>query len=144
MGTPIVDLTRIDAQIEISVRAGNVGVPQARDTMQTNYKAQDTVYPDTIGLSVVLRPGATYVDLAHRNSFRHKKLSYATIGTLESALGKGGYGMLLYITPDLPLLPDHHLLAITVNGVVQRALPDDAADTMIAALSVVDNPYPRP
>lgn len=142
--TPAADLSKIDPQVEIIVRAGNVSVPQARSTLQTNYRVQDANHPDVIGLSVVFHPGDTYVGLAQRNSFRHQKLSFNTVGAIQQALGRAGFGLILYVTPDLPLLPDHHILAVTVNSLAQLELSDAAVDALIAVLMVVDNPYQRP
>lgn len=141
---PTVDLSRIDRQAEIIVRAGNAHIPQARSTFQTNYKVQDANHPDVIGLSVVFHPGDTYTGLAQRNSFRHQKLSFNTVGAIQQALGRAGFGLILYVTPDLPLLPDHHTLAVAINGLVRLELPDAAVDALIAVLMVVDNPYRRP
>jgi hypothetical protein len=93
-----------------------------------------------MGISTLFREGATLDELAHEGAFPHKKISFSVIGRLVQELGFAGYELILYITPT-PRLPDHHSLAVAVAGVVQQTLADSAADALILALTVVDNPY---
>lgn len=144
MATPTLDLRTLDPTVEIIVRAGDIKAANARDTFQQNYVGTDAAHPDVVGLSVVLHPGYSYYDLAQRNHFRHRKLSYNTVAALVDGLRQAGYDLLLYITPDLPNFPDHHSLAVVRNGQRVDALPDEAADALIRVLwaNPVDNPFP--
>jgi hypothetical protein len=53
------------------------------------------------------------------------------------------YEIVLFVTPSRRL-PDHHTLAVAVGGTTLPTLPDAAADALIRALIVVDNPYRQP
>jgi len=59
-----------------------------------------------------------------------------------SELASVGCKLVLFVTPDPAQgLPDHHALAVAIAGVVQPTLPDAAADALLRALTVRDNPY---
>lgn len=64
------------------------------------------------------------------------------IGRLIAELSAEGYEPVLFVTP-MALMPDHHTLAVTRAGisVAEQALPDAAADALIRAMAVDDNPY---
>lgn len=138
---PVLDLSMFDPMIEIVVRAGTVKGPNALKSLQANYKRADQDYPGVRGLSVVFHPGYDVDALALHNHFPHRKLSYATIARVQEALNLAGYGMLLYVTPHLPDYPDHHSLAVTVNGRMQRTFSNRVCHALINALAEVDNPH---
>ena len=144
MSTPVVDLSQTSILGEIVLRAGNSTDPNARRSMKAAYERADPMYPDTIGLSVLFRPGATVDELAREGSFRHPKLGYAKVSQLMQALAQVGYELVLFVTPhpDLPTpLPDHHSLAVARSGQVEAKLADDAADALLHTLTTMDNPY---
>jgi len=96
-------------------------------------------------MSVVFRPGATLDQLARQGAFPHRKLSFSVIGRIKEELKNVGYEPVLFATPTSDL-PDHHSLAIARVGAktsVEPILSDEAADALIRALTVVDNPYRR-
>jgi hypothetical protein len=140
MTTPAIDLSRINVLTEILVRAGNAQAPNARQTFQKAYEDLDLTYPDAVGISTLVREGATLDELAREGAFPHKKISFSVIGKIVEELGKVGYEPVLYRTPT-PKLPDHHSLAVAMKGIVQPMLSDLAADALLHALTVVDNPY---
>ncbi|HLY29419.1 MAG TPA: hypothetical protein VKQ36_00195, partial [Ktedonobacterales bacterium] len=83
-------------------------------------------------------------DLAREGSFRHAKLGHALVRQLIQALAQVGYDLILFVTPhpELPIpLPDHHSLAVARNGQVEPKLADVAADALLHALTMMDNPY---
>ena len=144
MATPTVDLTTLNPQSEIVLRAGDVHAPNARERMQEAYVRLDTAYPDAIGLSVLFRPGATFDELAREGNFPHPKVSHATIARLVSELSAAGYRPALYMTPTLDL-PDHHSLAVVeaVSDAIELTLANAAAEALIRAMIVSDNPHKR-
>lgn len=139
MATTIVDLGRVSVLQEIVVRAGNVKAQGARATLQARYEP-DRLYPDVVGLSTVFREGASLDELTRTAQFPHPRISWSVVGRVIEALRLVGYEMVLYITPTA-LLADHHTLAVARSGVVEQSLPDAAADALIQALQVDDNPY---
>lgn len=143
--TPTVDLRQVSMLSEIVVRMGDAKGPQGRANMQNAYVRPDPQYPGIVGLSTLFRPGASLDDLARAASqvLNHRKLSWSILQRLIRELTHAGYDLVLYITPNVDL-PDHHTLAVAGAGVVQSTLPDAAADALIHALDVVDNPYRRP
>jgi len=144
MATPIVDLSQLNPLMEIIVRAGNAAAPNARLTLQEAYEDDDPAYPDAVGISTLFRAGATLDELAREGSFPHKKISFSVIGKMMNALASVGYDLVLFVTPAPNLgLPDHHSLAVSRNGMLQASLTDAAADALLRALIVVDNPYRR-
>jgi hypothetical protein len=78
----------------------------------------DLAYPDAVGISMLFREGATLDEVAREGSFPHKTISFSVIGKVIDVLAKAGYELVLYVTPT-PKLPDHHSLAVAVQGVVQ-------------------------
>ena len=139
MSTPRVDLSRVSVLAEIVVRAGNVEAKAARETLQKAYDL-DPDYPDAIGISTVFREGASLDELAREAAFPHKKISFSVVGYLVAELAAAGYELVLYVTPD-PQLRNHHTLAVGIGGVVEQVLSDAAANALIRALHVIDNPY---
>lgn len=125
------------------MRAGDVSVAGARGSLQSAYTKRDPTYPDALGLSVLLRQGATLDEVAREGLFPHRKLSFSFIGPLVQTLAVVGYEPILYVTPT-PDLPDHHSLAVGRNRVPDSILADAAADALIRASTVVDNPYRQP
>lgn len=139
MPTPTVDLGRVSILQEIVVRAGNVKAQGARTTLQARYES-DRVYADVVGLSTVFREGASLDELARTAQFPHPRISWSVVGRIIEELRLVGYEIVLYITPTT-LLADHHTLAIARAGVVEQSLSNAAADALILALQVDDNPY---
>lgn len=111
--------------------------------MQETYRNVDVVnFPDAPGISVLFRPGATLDELARDGAFPHKRISFSVVGKIMEELGTAGYQLVLFVTPDPEHgLPDHHSLAVAVGGTVEPNLSDEAADALLRALTVVDNPY---
>ena len=146
MATLLVDLSTLDPTTEIILRSGDVSVATAPQTLQTNYIGTDATYPDAIGVSVVLKVGADIDTLTTRNPFPHRKVSYTSISHILAELVSTGYGMALYITPDLPRYPDHHSLAVTLANIVQPTLADDAAAALVRAFkqNIIQNPHQHP
>jgi hypothetical protein len=142
MTTPNVDLSAINPLAEIIVRGGDASAPNARRVMKSAYIRVDPAYPDAVGLSSLFRVGATLDELAREGSFPHQKLSFSIVGMgkIMQELAAGGFELVLFVTPT-PTFPDHHSLAVAKNGNVQPTLADDAADALIRAMTVVDNPY---
>lgn len=141
MATPMVDLTAINQQTELVLRAGDAKHPQAHQNLLNAYDL-DRAYPDVVGISALFRVGASLDDLMREGHFRHPKVSYAPVGRIMSDLATVGYELVLFITPDLARgLPDHHTLAVARGSTVLQDLPDDAADALLGALTVVDNRY---
>lgn len=64
------------------------------------------------------------------------------VGRLIAQLGAEGYEPVLFVTPTAHM-PDHHTLAVARAGssVAEQTLPDAAADALIRAMDVVDDPY---
>jgi hypothetical protein len=87
-GTPRVNLTAINPQIEIVVRGGDATHPNAR-TLQNAYDL-DPTYADVIGISVLFRVGATLDELMRGGHFRHPKISYSPVGRIRSELALVG------------------------------------------------------
>ena len=143
MSVPIVDLNALNPQIEIILRAGDIRQPSARQVLQRNYAAGNPDYPTAVGLSVLFAPGADVLGIVQRNIVPHGHVAHATIQQILTSLSSGGYEMVLYNTPDLPRLPDHHQLAVTIQGIVLNTLPDDAADLLLVVLHDDRNPNPR-
>ncbi len=143
MATPKADLTTVAVLTEILVRAGDASAPSARQTLQKAYEDLDLAYPDAVGISTLFRQGATLDELAREGAFPHRKISFSVIGKIVAELATVGYELVLFITPT-PKLPDHHSLAVAVTGSVQPKLSDAAANALIRALTVVDNPYQQP
>ena len=143
MSVPTVDLSTLNPQLEIILRAGDIRQPNAREVLQRNYAAGNPDYPTIVGLSVLFAPGADVLGIVQRNVVPHGHVAHATIQQILTSLQSHGYGMMLYITPDLPRLPDHHQLAVTSQGAVSNTLPDDAADLLLAVLHDDRNPNPR-
>jgi len=140
--TPIVDLAAINPLTEIVLRGGDTKHPNARATLQRTYTAIDSRYPDAIGISTLFRVGATLDELMREGRFRHPKVGYARVERIMSELAAAGYQLVLFVTPDPAQgLPDHHSLAVAIAGVVQPTLSDAAADALLHALTVRDNPY---
>lgn len=141
MATSTVDLGRVSVLQEILVRAGNVKAPGARTTLQARYEP-DRVFPNVVGLSTVFREGASLDDLARAAQFPHPRISWSVVGRIIEELRLVGYELVLFVTPTA-LLTDHHTLAVARagTGVVEQSLPDAAADALIRALHVDDNPY---
>ncbi len=79
-------------------------------------------------------------ELAREGSFPHQKLSFSVVGKIIQELATAGFELILFVTPT-PQFPDHHSLAVAKNGAVQQTLADEAADALIRAMTVVDNPY---
>lgn len=144
MPTPIVDLSRVNTLAEIVVRAGNAKAPSARRVLQKAYVDIDPLYPDARGVSTLFREKATLDELAREGNFPHPKISFSVLARIIEELGSVGFELVLFVTPAHVLgLPDHHSLAVARSGVIQPALADDAADALMRALMVVDNPYQR-
>lgn len=141
MATPTVDLGRVSVLQEIVVRAGNVKASGARVILQARYE-RDDAYPDVVGLSTVFREGASLDELAHAAQFPHPRISWSVVGRLIAELTAAGYEPFLYVTPTSDLA-DHHTLAVARvgTGIVEQALPAVAADALIRAMDVDDNPY---
>ena len=142
MATPRVDLGAINTLAEIVVRGGDAHDPRARHALQRGYQ-QHLTFPDVQGLSVVFREGASLDELARQAAYPNAKLSYSVMSRLRAELHAAGYDLVLYITPSRRL-PDHHTLAVALGGSPLPVLPDAAADALIRALIVVDNPYRQP
>lgn len=140
MATPTVSLDVLNPLTEILVRAGNAAAPHARQTFQQAYVDIDLTYPDAVGISTLFREGATLDELAREGAFPHRKISFSVLGKIIEELRAVGHELVLFITPT-PKLPDHHSLAVAANGVVLPTLPDVAAEALLRALTVVDNPY---
>ncbi len=140
MATPSVDLSAINPLAEIIIRGGDASAPNARRVMKGAYIRVDPSYPDAVGLSSLFRPGATLDELAREGSFPHQKLSFSVVGKIMQELAIAGFGLVLFVTPTAQF-PDHHSLAVAKNGAVQQTLTDEAADALIQAMTVVDNPY---
>jgi len=138
-----VDLSQTSILVEVIVRGGNARQHDARTIMQNAYQRPDELYPDVTGLSTLFHPHASLDDLAREGQMPNAQLSWSLLGELISELAAVGYGLQLYITPT-PELRDHHTLAVLRNGVVEPSLSDDAADALLRALRVVDNPYRQP
>jgi hypothetical protein len=143
VATPLFNLSTINPQVEIILRAGDIRQPQAREVLQRNYAAANPDYPDVVGLSVLFTPGADVVRLVQRNVVPHGRIAHATVEQIMIALRGKGFDLLLYITPDLPDLPDHHQLAVAQGGIVSSALPSDAADALLTVLHDGQNPNQR-
>lgn len=142
MATATVDLNRINPLVEIVVRAGNTAAPNALKTLREAYGDFDPAYPDVVGISTLFRAGATLDELAREGAFPHAKISFSVVGRILDELSAAGYGLVLFVTPDIVRgLPDHHSLAVTRGGMVQSTLADDAGNALLRALMVVDNPY---
>ena len=152
--TPTVDLSALDQQTDIVIRAGDPSVPTAKAVMIRAYPDADKTYPDAVGLSTVFRQGASLDELARAANFPHGKIGFATISRLVSALRAVGYEPVLFVTPTVDL-PDHHSLAVrrilhTTGHLLVReqdvevTLPEAAADALLRALTVMDNPYRAP
>lgn len=143
--TPTIDLSHVSMLSEIVVRMGNAKDSQARMSMQRAYVRPDPNYPGIAGLSTLFHPGASLDDLARAASqvLNHRKLSWSIVQHLMGELAQVSYELVLYITPNADL-PDHHTLAVAIAGVVQPILADAAAEALIRALDVADNPYQRP
>ncbi len=141
MATPTVDLGRVSVLQEIVLRGGNVKAPGARALLQGKYEP-DRAYTDVIGLSTVFREGASLDELARTARFPHPRISWSVVGRLIAQLTAAGYEPVLFVTPTA-LMPDHHTLAVARagSGVPEQALPDAAADALIQAMHVEDNPY---
>lgn len=139
MATPIVNLQMINVAAEIILRSGDTSVATARVTLQGAY-APDEDYLDVMGISILFKEGATFDMLAREGSFPHKKLSHAIVAKVMTELALVGYELVLWVTPTADL-PDHHTLAVRGQGVAESHLPDDAADALILAFTVVENPY---
>jgi hypothetical protein len=146
MPTSRVNLAAIKPLVEILVRAGDVSVATARQSLQDAYTRRDLLnYPDAVGISTLFREGATLDDLAREGAFPHRKLSFSVIGKIMGELAKARYELVLFSTPT-PDLPDHHSLAVAYigrAGNTEPTLSDAAADALLRALTVVDNPYRR-
>ena len=140
MATTTVDLQQVSILTEIVVRAGNARQSDARYILQKAYVAVDASYPDTIGISTLFRPGATFDELAREGSFRNAQISFSIVGRIIAELAAVGYELVLYMTPTAAL-PDHHSLAVGQGGTVLLHLPDDAGDALLRALDSIDNPY---
>jgi hypothetical protein len=139
MATPTVDLRRVSVLQEIVVRAGNTGAPDARKVLKDKYEG-DRVYPDVVGLSTIFREGASLDELARAAHFPHPKISWSVVGRLIAELGADGYEPVLFVIPTA-VLADHHTLAVARGGVVEQSLSDAAANALIRAMRVEDNPY---
>jgi Mrp family chromosome partitioning ATPase len=143
MSVPTIDLSTLNPQVEVILRAGDIRQPNAREVLQRNYAAGNPDYPTVLGVSVLFAPGADVPLLVQRNIVPHKRVAHGTIQHILIELTTQGYDMVLYVTPDLPRLPDHHQLAVIKQGVVLVTLPDDAADALLKALHDDSNPNPR-
>jgi len=143
MATPTAKLADIGILTEILVRAGDASAPNARRTLQQAYEDLDLKYPDALGISTLFRRGATLDELAREGAFPHRKISFSVLGRIVQVLAIAGFELVLFVTPT-PRLPDHHSLAVAVSGVLQPRLSEAAADALIRALTVVDNPYQQP
>jgi hypothetical protein len=139
----VVDLTTINPSFDIILRAGDITQPNAREVLQRNYAAGNPDYLSVVGLSVLFAPGADMLYLMQHNIVPHKRVAHARVQSIVAALNSQGYDMLLYVTPDMPRLPDHHQLAVSQQGVVLTKLPDDAANLLLQALQDDINPNPR-
>ena len=140
MATPRVDLSAIHPLVEIIVRGGDASAATARKVMKGAYIRVDPAYPDAVGLSSLFRVGATLDELAREGSFPHQKLSFSVVGKIVQELAVVRFELTLYVTPTTRF-PDHHSVAVAQNGMVQPTLADKAADALIRAMTVVDNPY---
>lgn len=140
MPTPSVDLATISPLTEIIVRGGDASASSARRVVQGAYIRVDPAFPDAVGLSSLFRKGATLDELAREGSFPHQKLSFSVVSKIMHELALAGFELMLFKTPTARF-PDHHSLAVARNGIVQSTLADDAADALIRAMTVVDNPY---
>jgi hypothetical protein len=141
--TPTFDLTTINPHVEVILRAGDIRQKQAREVLQRNYVAANPDYPDVVGLSVLISPGADVLRLVQRNIVPHGRVAHANVEQITTALQRIGYDMVLYITPDLPDLPDHHQLAVGQGGTVSSTLPSTAADVLLVVLQDDLNPNQR-
>jgi hypothetical protein len=143
MATPTVNLATINPLTEIVVRAGDAKTPEARKNLQDAYMRRDVLhYPDAPGISTLFRAGATLDELAREGSFPHRRISFSVVGKIIEELAAVGYQLVLFVTPAPELgLPDHHSLSMARAGVIEPTLPDAAADALLRALTVIDNPY---
>jgi hypothetical protein len=134
------DLSAINPLAEIVVRAGDMHAIDAQQSLQAAYRRLMPAYPDAVGLSVLFRPGATLDELAREGAFPHAKLGVSVVDTIMRELRAVGYELVLFETPTAKY-PDHHSLAVAVNGAIEQFLAAAAASALIRALIVVDNPY---
>jgi hypothetical protein len=143
VATSAVDLASINPLVEIVVRAGDARAPEARKNLQDAYIRRDTIkYPDAPGISTLFRVGATLDELAREGSFPHRRISFSVVGKIMEELTAASYELILFVTPAPDAgLPDHHSLAVARAGVVETTLPDVAAEALLRALTVIDNPY---
>lgn len=139
--TPRVDLHVVPLG-ELIIRAGDLSLPTAKKVLVDGYEP-DSHHPDVHGLSVVFHQGASLDALARTAHFPHRKISYSVVSRVQHELVTVGYEMVLFITPSARNL-DHHTLAVAQNGLIEQKLPDTAADALLRAFMVVDNPYRQP
>lgn len=141
MTTPRVDLGQVSLLTEIVLRGGDFSNPRSRRSIQEQYIRPNRHYPDLqVGLSCLFRPGASLDELAREGLYPNLKLSVAIIERLISELATIGCEPALYRTPT-PLIPDHHTLTVLHNGIVEVRLRDEVLDTLIRAMTIVNNPY---
>lgn len=141
---PQIDLTQIDQYSEIIIRAGNVHIANAAQHLIDRYEEDTDFVPPIYGLSCVFRQGATVSELARAAAYPNNALSISIINALVRELKAVGHELILYITPDIPNLPDHHTLAVAQNGMPQQVLLPHVAEVLIRAFIVIDNPYKKP
>lgn len=136
-----VDLRQVSVLSEIVLRGGDIVHPAARSGLKSQYGRANVHYPDvSAGLSCLFRPGASLDELAREGSYRNPKLSVAILQRVINELAMTGCELVLYITP-VAGYPNHHTLVVAQSGVIDVALQDDVLDTLIRAMTVVDNPY---
>jgi len=96
---------RCNPTIDIILRAGDIRQPNAREVLQRNYAAGNPDHPTVVGLSVLFAPDTDILGIVQRNVVPHGRRDHAIILQIQTSLMSKRYGMLLYITPDLPRLP---------------------------------------
>jgi hypothetical protein len=128
------------ASLELIFRAGT----PTGFNLQAAY-GPDATRTDLFGLSVLFHAGWNVDQLARAGNFRHSMVSFAAVTQLRAALQLIGYDLLLTATPSR-LLPAHHTLSVTRQGLILADLPADAAQALSSVLlpNTVPNPYMRP
>jgi hypothetical protein len=139
-----VDLNALDPLAEIIIRAGVLEeTPEAIQHLIARYEPERRYDPIIYGLSTVFRQHTSLTELAQRAAFPNNKLSVSFIGVMTRELAKVKHQPVLYFTPT-DLRPDHHTLAVALDGVPQVHLTEPVARALIKAFLIIDNPYRHP
>jgi hypothetical protein len=95
---------------ELVLRGGNFNNPRTRESLRLQYDRPNVHYAElAVGLSCLLRPGASLEELAREGSYPNAKLSVAIVERLIDELARAGCELAPYITP---LHPFHDFLTI--------------------------------